>query len=582
MMRAAQFIPITLLAATFVPPAGLEASPLLEDERFGVMTHFAHGWEPSWIPAAAQASLTEIRDELYWQTVEPEKGKYVFPRQYESYMGGLEESRVDPLIVLSFGNKNYDHGDTPCTDDGIAAYARYAVEVLRHYGRQIKAVEIWNEYNGTFCKGPATRDRSGTYLRMLRAAYAAIKRERPDVTVVGGATSGIPLPYWDKLLSGGALDFMDALSVHPYRYDAPPEGIETEIAGLQALVEKHNDGRPKPIWVTEIGWNTKASEAPGDLTIDDSTQAKFLVRAYALLLSAGVKRVYWYLLHDDQGLNMGLMRDDAQHTPKPAYFAMATMIRQLHGADFVRRDASIPGLYSLVFARPSGEEVRVVWAVKPLTVAASGETAVMDMQGRAMKPAPALALDDSPLFITGPLTGLPPPPPATDEEILTDSAHDFSGRQGDHGWSYGVFEGDSTVFRPLPVCNTTDWKQEWSGDYPFISLSAHDQHPSVKDGIPVSAARRWVSDYDGSVRVAGQFRCGTQGDGVGVSVWVDGRRKFRKLLGGKDGNAVVENFDFIQAVHPGTKIDFAVDPGPATDINFDAAAVSATIFRRAR
>ena len=69
------------------------------------------------------------------------------------------------------------------------AAVRYAVEVLRHYGSEIKAVEIWNEYNGTFCKGPATQDRSGTYLRMLRAAYTAIKRERPDVLVLGGATS---------------------------------------------------------------------------------------------------------------------------------------------------------------------------------------------------------------------------------------------------------------------------------------------------------------------------------------------------------------------------------------------------------
>ncbi len=118
-------------------------------------------------------------------------------------------------------------------------------------------MEIWNEFNGTFCKGPAARDRAGTYLQMLRVAYTAIKRERPDVTVVAGATSGIPVPYWEELLAGGGLAFMDVVAVHPYRYDLPPEGLETDITHLQNLVKKYNGGKPKPIWVTEIGWSQK-------------------------------------------------------------------------------------------------------------------------------------------------------------------------------------------------------------------------------------------------------------------------------------------------------------------------------------
>jgi hypothetical protein len=96
---------------------------------------------------------------------------------------------------------------------------------------------------------------------------------------------------------------------------------------------------------------------------------------------------------------------------------------------------------------------------------------------------------------------------------------------------------------------------------------------------PVSAVRRWKSNYAGPVRIAGHFRCGTQGDGVGVSILVDGQRRFRKLLGGGNGNPVVESFDFVQAVRPGTLIDFAVDPGPGVDINFDATTVYVTISR---
>ena len=565
------------LAATAVPSFAVPAPPAIEDQRFGVMTHFAQGWDPSWIPLIARDAVPGVRDELYWQNVEPERGRFIFPGSYERYMAELNRNNLSPLVVLSFENSHYDQGLTPYTDEGIEAYARYAVEVLRHYGKQIKAVEIWNEYNGTFCKGPAARNRAGTYLLMLRTAYAAIKRERPDVIVVGGGTSGIPLPYWEELLAGGGLAYMDVLSVHPYRYDSPPEGLETDIAALQDLVKKYNGGKPKPVWVTEIGWGTKPSAAVGDLAIDDDVLARFLVRAYALLLSADVQRVYWYLFRDYQEFNMGLVRDDARRTPKPAYVAMAAMIRQLHGANFVTREKTPEDLYSLVFARPSGEEVRVLWSLKPTTVAARGATTVTDLQGKPIGVTSQLYLDDSPIFVSGPLKGLPAPT-AAKETVLADSLRDFSSAQGNE-WSYGVFVGGSTTFVPLANYVITDWTKTWSGQYPYISVTASDQHPSAMGNIPVSAVRRWKSNHAGSVRIAGHFRCGTQGDGVGVSILVDGQRRFRKLLGGGNENPVVESFDFVEAVRPGTKIDFAVDPGPAVDINYDATTVYVTISR---
>jgi hypothetical protein len=66
-----------------------------------------------------------------------------------------------------------------------------------------------------------------------------------------------------------------------------------------------------------------------------------------------------------------------------------------------------------------------------------------------------------------------------------------------------------------------------------------------------------------------------------VSILVDGQRRFRKLLGGGKGNPVVESFDFVQTVHPGTIIDFAVDPGPGVDYNYDATTVYVTISKEA-
>jgi hypothetical protein len=215
-----------------------------------------------------------------------------------------------------------------------------------------------------------------------------------------------------------------------------------------------------------------------------------------------------------------------------------------------------------------------------VAVAASGATAVTDMQGKPVEATGQLALGDSPIFVTGPLKGLPAAP-SEKEIILADSLRDFSSAQG-NAWSYGVFVGNSTTFTPLPKYVITDWVKTWSGPYPYISLTAGDQHPSAMGATPVSVVRRWKSNYAGPVRIAGHFHCGTQGDGVGVSVLVDGRRRFRKLLGGGNGNPVVESFDFDQAVRPGTIIDFAVDPGPRVDYNYDSTTVYITISKEAR
>ena len=66
------------------------------------------------------------------------------------------------------------------------------------------------------------------------------------------------------------------------------------------------------------------------MQLDDLRQASFLVRGYALLLAAGVERVYWYLFRDYNEALMGLVRSDPLATPKPAFAAMAVKAGIFH------------------------------------------------------------------------------------------------------------------------------------------------------------------------------------------------------------------------------------------------------------
>jgi len=551
-------------------PAEPAAEPVL-----GVMTHFAQGWEPELAGRVAEAGIRSVRDELYWQEVEPLRGHYVFPGLYQRYMAELRRRGISPLIELTFANKNYDGGMTPYTEEGFQGYARYGVALLRHYGTQIGAVELWNEYNGTFCSGPALADRAATYTRMIRVAYRALKAERPDIIVAGGATAGVPLPYFEHLFAQGALDSMDAVSVHPYRYSSVPEGLEEDMAALQELIRRYNHGAPKPIWVTEIGWGTKTAAVPQGLAIDENTQASFLVRAYALLLSAGVKRIYWYLFRDtDAFASMGLVHNDRPRTPKPAYRAMKVMIDEIGIANLVRRETTAADFYSILFRRASGQEVRVMWSLQPRAIVVPASSKVVGMLGKARVSGAGFVIASEPVFVEGTVSGLPPREVGA-PKIIADSVRDFSNVQGRRGWSYGMFEPGPAGFKPLTGFRETDWKREWNARYPFLSLTDREQHPAESGAGPVAAVRRWTSLNGGRLRVRAVFACGPQGDGVGVKVILEGRELFSDAIGGRRPASC--QFDSTCAVPPGGRVDFAVYPATRGNADFDATQVSVTI-----
>jgi hypothetical protein len=321
--------------------------------HFGVMTHFAKGWSTDIIPLIGKAGIAHIRDEQPWRLVERERGQYRFPPRLEGFMSELIAHRIDPLIMLAFSNPLYDSDQTPFSDAGRSGYAAYTRAVAQHYAPNVSAVEIWNEYNGSFCAGPCRSDRPLYYSAMLKEAYASLKAANPSLTVLGGAAVPIPLDYYRQLFEQGALDTMDALVIHPYR---KPEGAAEQIEALRQLMTRY--GKPKPIWATEF------ADLP-DMRKSRDEEARYLVRMSTVMLSAHVERLYWYLLRDyAEFAGLGLLRDEmdplGRYAPAPAYVAYAVLIHQLDGADFVRRESDDPQTPAYLF-KVSGQDVRVLW-----------------------------------------------------------------------------------------------------------------------------------------------------------------------------------------------------------------------------
>jgi len=368
---------------------------------FGVVTHFAKDWPTDIIPLIGKAGIGRIRDEQPWRKVEKNPGRYQFPPRLSDFMSRLAAEKIDPLIVLAFSNPLYDNDKTPFDDAGRAAYAAYAGAVTQRYRGQLSAVEVWNEYSGSFCDGPCRTDRPAYYAAMLKQAYKSLKAENPSLTVAGGAAVPIPLDYFDSLFRHGALDAMDAIVIHPYRKS--PEGVEDKIEGLRQMMQRY--GAVKPIWATEFGDTADMHKNRDDV-------ARYLVRMSTLLLAGGCERIYWYLLKDYQEFSgMGLLLSESdpagRYAPTPAYVAYAVLIKQLSGARFIRREPSEPELRVYLFSK-AGREMRVAWSTqgaKTYDLQGAGGLQQMDMMGNA-KTIPArgdqirVSLDSNPVYLT--------------------------------------------------------------------------------------------------------------------------------------------------------------------------------------
>lgn len=393
-------LPQSIPFAVVAPPPGT-------DSPFGVGIHLGNGDESGIAPLITRLGVTMIRTDATWSQIEQTPGHYTF-NTYDPALQVLQQNHLSPLLVLDYTNRSYDNGQTPYDDAGLRAFANYAKAVVMHYSPQLKAVEIYNEYNGLFSTGPCTRN-PACYVRMLQYSYRAIKSVRPDVTVVGGAVFSADLLWFQQLFQDGGLRYMDVVSDHPYPLlsSLSPEraGIAQQMQWLQSLIKHYNNGIAKPIWITELGWPTSL------FNVDEQTQAQYLVRGAVLSLAAGVQKFFWYdYLNDGTAFyaseqNFGLLRQpDAarRYTPKPSFVAYATLIRQLAHQAFISGGNIGNDIYDERFST-----VHVLWSTsdhRAIVVTSSRPLIVTTMTGKVQIYTPSagrviLPLSEDPVYV---------------------------------------------------------------------------------------------------------------------------------------------------------------------------------------
>ncbi|MFA6543521.1 MAG: cellulase family glycosylhydrolase [Limisphaerales bacterium] len=327
---------------------------LVLPQGVGVNIHFTRGHERD-LDLIAAAGFKFIRMDFGWGGTERRKDEYNWG-DYEELTTNLEKRGLRAIYILDYSNPLYEEAvvsrnpvtgreqkdvASPQHPQSVAAFARWAGAAAKRFAGRRIIWEIWNEPNISFWK---PRPDVKQYTGLALATARAVREADPNATIIGPATSEVPVKFIEEFFAAGMLSHLDAVSVHPYRsYKRGPETASEDYTRLRALIEKHAPTPARqglPIISGEWGYSTFSNRG---VSLD--TQAAFIARQQLANLHAGVPISIWYDWKNDgtdlaeREHNFGTVTHDLQ--PKSAYVALQTLTRELSGYRIEKRLATV-------------------------------------------------------------------------------------------------------------------------------------------------------------------------------------------------------------------------------------------------
>jgi len=323
-------------------------------DGFGVNIHFTAG-DARQLELLKASGTKFIRMDFAWGGIERQKGEYNFSA-YDRLVGDMDKIGIRCLLIFDYSNRLYDNGLSPHTEEGWAAFAKWAAAGAKHFAGKGVLWEIWNEPNIQQFWKP--KPNAEDYSKLCLATIDAIREADRNAFIMAPASSTFPWEFFETMGKQGVIGKLDAFSVHPYRQTAP-ETAEADYARLRGLIEKYAPGKKLPIVSGEWGYST------GWRGMDDEKQANYLVRQRLVNLWMGVPLSIWYDWHDDgpdpkePEHHFGTVYLD--YKPKPSYTAGKVLAETLAGYRYVRRqDVGSAKDYVLVFSR-DGKTAFAAW-----------------------------------------------------------------------------------------------------------------------------------------------------------------------------------------------------------------------------
>ena len=270
------------------------------NDRFGTITHIGFNQierDPDIIyPMMVNAGIGWSRDEIRWAEVEKTKGVYELMPHHESLVNRANHYGIELLLIYGNGNELYAgagnagtsawHNGYPTTPEGYEAFGNYIYNLIKLLDGRVKHFEYWNEYGW----GGADYDK---YPAFAKAMYEATMRADPEAYTVGICSAGTGAELIDLIFPLGSGKHMDDVSYHFYTPGDPySSGVLDNSIKVREALEKHEDGKDKKVWLTEMG-GSSVNNSYNDL-------AHFMVKEYALhYQKTMVEKMFVYDFADD-------------------------------------------------------------------------------------------------------------------------------------------------------------------------------------------------------------------------------------------------------------------------------------------
>lgn len=357
----------TLAVLAPLPEPTPQDSPICVDSATAWFARNDPAKQERFAQLAALVGVNWIRDRMSWHELEPTKGAFTPPGNYDT---AAEIQCRYGLKVLQVFHRTPDWA-LQRELDGKSAASRFPRDLRDEYAfceamtqrfkGTVPAWEPWNEANIPNFGGHTIDEMCA----LQKAAYWGLKAGDPDVVVswnvFAGGTSRLE---GEGILKNETWPYFETYNIHTYD---PPR---TYLKGFE---HARTAASGRPIWLSEcgIGLHFIKDSKGGELTPEQELdQARFIARSYASSLYAGVNRHFFFILGNylENVNQFGLLRHD--QTPRPGYVALAAVGRLLAGAQCLGRMAPLDkdGPYIYAFhARPDGldREVLVVWSETP-------------------------------------------------------------------------------------------------------------------------------------------------------------------------------------------------------------------------
>ncbi|MEA3407757.1 MAG: hypothetical protein U9R48_06730 [Chloroflexota bacterium] len=313
------------------------------------------------LQAISDAGFCWIRQEFPWEDIEiAGKGDFWDHRWDRSAWGKYDyivdaAEKYDLEIIARLDNPpawSRSVGNAPgwelAPPDDYTDFGDFVYAVASRYKGRVRYFQIWNEPNiypewGEQDVNPAA------YTELLKVAYRRAKEADPHCVILAaglaqttetGGRNMSDLLYLERMYQAGVKGYFDVMGAMVYglwtgpydRRAAPRYTNFSRVQLIREIMVRHGDA-DKPIWATEVGWNSVPQSFPafpryGRVT--EERQATYALEAYRRAQREwpwmGVMN-YWFFRRpsdaekDQAWYYFRLMEPD--FTPLPVYAAMS-------------------------------------------------------------------------------------------------------------------------------------------------------------------------------------------------------------------------------------------------------------------